>query len=127
VRTDAVVLHLTRYKRSGWEVAWSRYATYVGPVPSGEFESAVHRCAVYLIITAMFAAEWRNYAYMDLFYSRVLEKDYAAALAIPRPLDNASIGWVAESAGEGTSFLLADAKRLQIEFSPSQTRLEEVW
>lgn len=40
---------------------------------------------------------------------------------------NENVGWVAESAGEGTSFLLADAKRLQIEFSPSQTRLEEVW
>lgn len=87
MRTDAIVLHLTRYKRSGREVEWSRYATYVGYVPFGEFESDTHRCAVHLIITTMFAAEWRNHAYTDLFYSRVLEKDYAAALAIPRPLE----------------------------------------
>ena len=40
---------------------------------------------------------------------------------------NESVGWVAESRGEGTAFLHAEAKQRQIQFSPSLTRLEVVW
>lgn len=40
---------------------------------------------------------------------------------------SASVGWVAESKGEGTAFLHAEAKQRQVDFSPSLTRLEVVW
>lgn len=40
---------------------------------------------------------------------------------------NESFGWVAESKGEGTAFLHAEAKQRQIQLAPSLTRLEVVW
>lgn len=81
---DACVLHVTRFARDGSCVDWSRFIVYEGACDE---VSTVQKCAVYCIMTVLFAMRWSTPEYMREFYFAVLDREYGRALAIPRPAE----------------------------------------